>query len=146
MLLLICLHYLDFSRAGLCMLQIWFALATATCMCTRRGAPRGCPQKLLISSLPLVRTTWNFQCSWTYYCVLCCPVGKLNARAEKISASGLWGVVYLDTVGRLPPWSFAQVRSAAINQNLHSLCVDLLAVQKLLVWVKYIKKYKWMNL
>ena len=31
MLLLICSHYLDFSRAGLCMLRIDFSLAAAMC-------------------------------------------------------------------------------------------------------------------
>ena len=61
---------------------------------------------------------------------LCCPVRKFNGRAEKISALGLWGVVRFDTGGHLPLWSFAQVRSAAISRNLHSLCVDLLALQK----------------
>ena len=45
MLLLICLHYLDFSRAGICMLQIEFSLATAMCMlgssaCMNKNLPQ----------------------------------------------------------------------------------------------------------
>ena len=47
----------------------------------------------------------------------------------------------MDTGGRLPLWSCAQARSAAISQILHSLCIDLLALQKLLVWIKYEIKY-----
>ena len=128
MLLLICLHYLHFSRAGLCMLPIGFSLAAA--MCTQ-----GSSAWLTTKISCIFRTTYqnNFKFSVQlgqilYFCVA--QFVNLTGVQKKFPRWVCGGIVHFDTGGHLPLWSFAQVRSAAISRNLHSLCVDLLALQK----------------
>ena len=79
MLLLICLHHLDFSRPG-----------------ARRGAPRGMIKIMATKNwlyLPyrVSEQLRIFSATGPNTVFLCCPAPKLNGRAEKISALGLWG-------------------------------------------------------